>query len=209
MIVGKRMQKDPIVLKTGQSLKDASRLIKMHRVRHLPVVDESHHLVGIITDRDVKKASASDATTLDIHELFYLMDKIAVEDIMTKKTVTVSPEMPLEQAAKILHDRKFGCLPVIEGNELVGIITTGDILQFLMDAMDVENSCTRVELALKDEPEQLVKVLDAMKGHGYQITSIITSPEVDGNYKILTMHLKCNDDNELRKTIEYSGFKII
>ncbi|MCP4296038.1 MAG: CBS domain-containing protein [Proteobacteria bacterium] len=209
MIVGKRMQKDPISLKLGQSLKDASRVIKLERVRHIPVVDEQNHIVGIITDRDVKKASASDATTLDIHELLYLMDKIKIEDIMTKQVVTVDPSMPLEQAAKILHDKKFGCLPVVSGGELVGILTTADILQFLMDAMDVEDSCTRVEVSLPDKPEQLVIVLDAMKGHGYHITSVITSPEKEDNSQIVTMHLKCQDDKELRNTLESAGIKII
>jgi len=209
MIVGKRMQKNPIVLKKGDSLKVASRLIKVHRIRHLPVVDENNHLIGIVADRDVKKASASDATTLDIHELFYLLDRIGVDEIMTKKVVTVGPELPLEQAAKILHDRKFGCLPVLENNELVGIITTSDVLEFIMDAMDVNSSCTRVELELEDKPEQLLKVLQAMEGHGYQISSVITSPEREGESKIVTLHLNCKDDNELRKTLEDADFKII
>ncbi|MBF0289321.1 MAG: CBS domain-containing protein [SAR324 cluster bacterium] len=203
------MQKDPIVLKQGQTLKDASRLIKMRNVRHLPVVDDNNRLIGIVTDRDVKKASASGATTLDIHELFYLMDKVSVEDIMTRRVYSVHPSMPLEQAAKVLHDRKFGCLPVVDNQKLVGILTTTDVMQFLMDAMNVDSSCTRVELRVEDKPKQLFHVLEAISEHGYQILSVISSPEKTEGTKLITFHLLCEDDNQLRKTLEGAGFDIV
>ncbi|MBF0279706.1 MAG: CBS domain-containing protein [SAR324 cluster bacterium] len=208
MFVGKRMVKDLVVLRRDQSLMDASGLIKKHDIRHLPVVDENNHLVGIVTDRDVRKASASDATSLDIHELLYLLGKIQVEEIMTKNVVSVPPSMPLEQAAKVMHDRKFGGLPVVEDGKLVGIITTGDILKFLMEAMDVDSSCTRVELELEDKPGQLVKVLQAISSNEYQIHSVITSPEKTGGNKIVTLHLTCDDEKRLRTSLE-AQFKVI
>ena len=209
MIVGKRMQSQPVTLMQNQSLLDASKTMKKTNVRHIPVVNENRQLVGIITDNDVKKASASDATTLDIHELLYLLDNIKVEDVMIKKVIVVPPDLPLEEAAKILHDNKFGCLPVVKDQELVGIITISDVLEFLMEAMAVQSDSTRVELELDDQPGALANVLDSIRDHGYSLCAIIASPERIGNKVTVTLRMACDNDYELRKTLEDDGYRIV
>jgi len=100
------------------------------RIRHLPVVTAEHTLVGVITDRDVRRAAASDAPDMAAHELIYLLEKLCVRDIMTRQVVTVHDTTPIVEAGQIFLQKKFGCLPVVrDDNTLVGIITVTDLLR--------------------------------------------------------------------------------
>lgn len=123
--------KSVITLKATDTMLHASKLLREKGIRHLPVVDEQHRLIGVITDRDIKRASASEASSLDIHELLYLLDKLPVAKVMTKNPVTVTSATLVGEAAKLMIDRKIGCLPVVEGGKLVGIVTEIDMLRLL------------------------------------------------------------------------------
>ena len=90
--------------------------------------------MGVVTDRDIKRASASEATSLDIHELLYLVDKIAVSRVMSREPITVAPDTSVREAAKLMVDRKIGCLPVVNGEKLVGIVTGIDLLRLVARA---------------------------------------------------------------------------
>jgi len=107
------------------------------RIRHLPVVTEEGILVGVITDRDVRRAGASDAPSMAEHELTYLLEKLHVRDIMTPEVVTVRSTTPLAEAGQIFLQKKFGCLPVVgDDNRLEGIITVTDLLQAYVEQHD-------------------------------------------------------------------------
>ncbi len=100
------------------------------RIRHLPVVTDEGTLIGIITDRDVRRAAASDAPPMAEHELTSLLDKLRVRDIMTQEVVTVNSTTPVVEAGLIFLQKKFGCLPVVhDHNRLEGIITVADLLR--------------------------------------------------------------------------------
>ena len=123
--------KSVITLKNSGTLLDASRLLREKGIRHLPVVDDQNRLVGVITDRDIKRVSASEATSLDIHELLYLLDKLDVTKVMTKNPVTVTSSTTVRDAASLMVERKIGCLPVVDGGKLNGIVTYIDMLRLL------------------------------------------------------------------------------
>lgn len=107
----------------------ADQMMHDQRIRHLPVVTEQHILVGVLTDRDVRRAAASDAPHMAQHELTYLLDKLRVQDIMTREVVTVRSVTPIEEAGQIFLQKKFNCLPVVrDDNTLEGIITVTDLL---------------------------------------------------------------------------------
>jgi acetoin utilization protein AcuB len=125
------MSKSVVTVSSGDSLLDATRVLKEKRIKHLPVLDRNGALVGVVTDRDLKRASASDATTLEVHELLYLLDKVQIESVMTRRPATLSPAATVEEAAKLMVERKIGCLPVVEGNKLAGIVTKADLLALL------------------------------------------------------------------------------
>jgi len=134
MLVREKMHRSVITISPDQSLFAARERMRKHGIRRLPVV-RGGQLVGMVTDRDVRQAWASPATALSTHELLYLLDKVTVEEIMTSRVFTVTPDTPLVEAARLLHDRKIGGLPVVEGKTLVGILTETDLLATLIELL--------------------------------------------------------------------------
>ena len=132
MLVKNWMSTGVITVEVSESMQEAIDLLKEHSIRRLPVV-EMGKLVGIITDRDLKRASASDATTLDVHELHSLLSRIRIEEIMTRDPITVEPDFTVEETAEILLNSKISGVPVVDRQEtLVGIITQDDLFRVLI-----------------------------------------------------------------------------
>lgn len=128
MRVRSMMQTQVITATPDMSLAEVQRLMRDHGIRHLPVLS-GHHLVGMITDRDVREASPSPATTLTRGEIAYQMDTTHVKTCMTKDVLSIDPEADMAQAARLLLQRKVGCLPVLEKHRLLGVVTERDCLQ--------------------------------------------------------------------------------
>jgi acetoin utilization protein AcuB len=122
------MQKTVVTVTPKMSLGQVQRLMREQRIRHLPVVS-GKKLVGIVTDRDLREALPSPATTLSRGEIAYQMDTTPIETCMTTEVVTVLPDMELTQATRVLLDHRFGCLPVVAQGALVGVITEIDCLR--------------------------------------------------------------------------------
>jgi acetoin utilization protein AcuB len=131
MNVGEIMSPNPVTISPQDSLLMASKILKEKGFKHLPVVDGKGTLVGVVTDRDLKRASASDATTLEVHELLYLLDKLRIEQIMVRKPQTVTAEESVQTAAKLMVEKKIGCLPVLKDGKLAGIVTNDDVLMLV------------------------------------------------------------------------------
>jgi acetoin utilization protein AcuB len=127
------MQTEIMTVTPDTSLAAAQRLMHAQRIRHLPVVSGTR-LVGIVTDRDIREAVPSPATTLSRGEIAYQLDTTPVKTCMTREVVWITPDMPMVQAAWILLDRKFGCLPVVEAGTLIGVVTELDCLQAFLAA---------------------------------------------------------------------------
>jgi acetoin utilization protein AcuB len=125
------MTKSPVTIKASDSLLAATRILKEKGFKHLPVLDGNGALVGVVTDRDLKRASASDATTLEVHELLYLLDKLKIEQVMTRKPVSVATQETVQNAAKLMVEKKIGCLPVVDGGKVAGILTKDDLLRLV------------------------------------------------------------------------------
>jgi len=128
MRVDQWMNRDLVTAEPRDSFRTAMHLIRQKGIRHLPVVEDKR-LVGIVTDRDLRQAAPSGATSLSIHEVHYILEKLTVRDIMTKQVVTIRPDQTVEDAALLLLGHRIGGLPVVQDGELVGIITETDILQ--------------------------------------------------------------------------------
>jgi acetoin utilization protein AcuB len=161
MVVKERMKRDPVTVKKDDSFRYALKLIRKEGIRHLPVLD-GKRLVGIITDRDLRQSAPSPATTLEVHELNYLLERLKIEAIMTKKVITVSPDSSLLAAAKLLLAHKIGCLPVVEQEELVGIITEGDLLRAIVEMQERVEGTPTTELAIEDRPGAVEAVTTAV-----------------------------------------------
>ena len=131
MNIEELMSSDVVTASENDTLNIAGKKFKEHNIRHLPVLDSGGKLVGIFSDRDLKRVSASDATTLEVHELLYLLDKVRVAQVMTKKPFSAPADMTIEAAAGLLAEKRIGCLPVLRDEKVVGIITKMDFVKFV------------------------------------------------------------------------------
>ncbi len=173
MLASEIMRPDPITVSPDTTLPDAIRLMDRHRIRHLPVVEHGE-LVGIVSDRDLKRAMASPATSLEIHELRYLLDRVRMRDIMSGGVVTIRPSTPVEEAARLMAQEKIGALPVTVDGTLVGIVTETDVLTLFVEAMGVGEPSSRLDVCLGDRPAALAEVARLLADSGVTISSIMT-----------------------------------
>ena len=127
------MHSDVITASPETSLAQAQRLMQDHRIRHLPVVS-GLHLVGIVTDRDLRNASPSQVTRLTAAEIHSQMHTTPIETCMTRDVVTINPEGDMVEGAKRLLEGPFGCLPVVDGGQVIGIVTEIDLLRGFLAA---------------------------------------------------------------------------
>lgn len=177
MLVRNWMSKKVITIDENDSMQDAINLIKQHKINMLPVM-KKEKLVGIVTDRDLKKASASDATTLDVHELMYLVSKIKVKDIMSKKPITISVDFTIEETACILLDNNISGAPVVDyENQLIGIITQADIFKVVISLTGIAKKGIHFGLMIKDLPGSIKEAADIIRNYGGRLASILTSYE--------------------------------
>ncbi|HLF26160.1 MAG TPA: CBS domain-containing protein [Anaerolineae bacterium] len=126
------MTRDPVVITPKTTLPEAYRLMKERRIRRLPVVAGDGRLVGIVTIGDVREASPSDATTLSIYELNYLLAQLTVDRIMTCQVLSVGPNTTIREAARLMMERKVSGLPVVEEGRVIGILTESDIFRMIV-----------------------------------------------------------------------------
>ena len=186
MLVKNWMSKNVILVNVNDSMHNAMKLMKENRIRMLPVMDKGE-LVGIITDRDIKRASASDATTLEIHELTYLMIRIKVADIMNKKPITVRFDHTLEETAEVLLNNKISGVPVMgEEGGVVGIITQTDLFRALISMTGIGKRGIQFAFQLEDRPGSIKEVCDIIRKYGGRMVSILSSYEgvPDGYRKV-------------------------
>lgn len=175
MLIKDWMSTPVITVGPDESMMKASKLMKDKAIRRLPVVDDKGKLIGIVTDRDIKEASPSKATTLDVHELYYLLSEIKVKDIMTKNPVRLKPEDSVEKAAVLLSDRTLGGLPIVDDDDhVVGIITEKDMYDILIEITRVRDGGVQMGFQLPRTPGALKPVLEDIAGSGAKILSIIT-----------------------------------
>ena len=127
MQVRTMMQQALVTVTPDTSLAQAQRLMRDRHIRHLPVVSGTR-LLGIVTDRDIRDAIPSPATTLSRGEIAYQLDTTSIQNCMSQEVVTVTPDTDIVSAARLLLEHKFGCLPVVRGQQLVGIVTDTDFL---------------------------------------------------------------------------------
>jgi acetoin utilization protein AcuB len=209
MIVAKRMMRNPVSVDENDSMKKAMDRLKERDIRHLPVLKDGDKLVGILTERDIKQASPSPATALEIREIYYLLDKVKIKQIMTRRPYTISSTAPVEEAALIMREKKIGCLPVVDSGKLVGILTETDILDAFIESMGVSGPGYRMELALPNRPGMLFEVLKLMKDFDANVVSVATAPHDDTDRKILILRIETKNYKLLKAAIKKAGFEML
>ena len=200
MLVSNWMSKNIITVDVDDSMQYALRLMKENGIRILPVLKKGR-LAGVITDRDLKKASASDATTLDIHELLYLVSKIKVGSIMSKGLITIPHNFTIEETAQVLLENKISGAPVVDQNGgLVGIITQTDLFRVLISLTGVGKGGIQFAFQLEDRPGSIKEVADVIRKYGGRMVSILTSyDKVPEGYRKVFIRMHSIDRSRLKQ----------
>jgi len=205
------MQKNPITIHPDASFYAALALIRDKGIRHLPVVDKNGDLVGILTDGDIREAAPSDATSLSVHELQYLLSKLKVSAFMTPKSklITISSDTIIEEAVQLMHDHKIGCLPVVDGDKLAGLITETDALALLVDLFGLKMKGTRLTVAIEDQPGQMHGILDIIKNHNVNIISIVSPTFKVNGKRVAAIRIQTHQHEDLVKELEQKGYQVL
>ena len=210
MYVGTVMRTDLTTVAPKTTLVAAQEILEKKKINHLLIVDDRSELLGIVSDRDLKKSWASSATTLSKNELNYLLDQVTVADIMTKKTLTIAPATTIERAALLMNKHRINALPVLEDDELVGMITSRDVMGVLLEAVGIETDSSRLTILVKDRIGVISDIAQRLRAEGINIRSLFTWPEKThpGVYH-LVVRVPAADGAKAAACLDQDGFKVL
>ena len=175
MLVRNWMSSNVITIDSKDSLEKANRLMRENKIRCLPVLNQNN-LVGIFTDRDLKKASASGASGLEVHELIYLLNKIKISEVMTRNPITVQPDNTVDEVAQILVLYKISSVPVVEAGDLIGIITQSDIFKVYMTLTGVSfDNSVQFAVQVPNSTRAVKSIINIFNPYESRVASILTS----------------------------------
>jgi acetoin utilization protein AcuB len=172
------------------SIADASNLMKQEKVHRLPVLDKDKKLVGLLTEKDILYASPSPASSLSIHEMAYLLSKLTVKKLMSKNVVTINKDTTVEEAARMMVDQDLSCLPVLEGDKLIGIVSKSDMFKILLELFGARHFGIRVSFVVEDKPGTIAKISQALSEQNIDIITFGTFMGTDPTNAICTIKVQ-------------------
>jgi len=191
------MSRKPIAISPEASIQEAIELMKKHSIRHLAVVNGQEHLVGWVTDTDLRGVFIAS-----------MIEELTIGDVMIADPITISSTEALEQAALLITEHKIGGMPVLEDGKLVGVITVVDILKAFIDIMGVLGSSSRLDVQLGDSRNAFPEVSRIIREHDGEIISVgILSQESPA--RIYSFRIEKCDTEPLRQALEEQGYKVV
>jgi acetoin utilization protein AcuB len=190
MLVRDWMTREPLVVSPKTSVAEAHRTMREKRVRHLPVIKRDGSVVGVVTQSDLLQVSPSSATSLSVWEINYLLAKLQIRDAMTRKVIVVEEECPLEEAALVMAEHKIGCLPVVHGRRLVGIITETDLFTIFTEQLGARSMGVRLTLRIQDAKGELARLAGRIAELGGNIIRLTTLPGQEVGQGIVTVKIQ-------------------
>jgi acetoin utilization protein AcuB len=202
MLVKERMSRPVITIHSEMPMQDALNLMHKEHIRRLPVVDKRGRLVGIVSERDLLHASPSDATSLSIWEINYLISKITVDELMTRQVIVTTEENPIEEVARIMADNKIGGLPVTRDNKVVGIITETDLFRIFLEMLGAREPGVRLAALVPNTPEELSQLSKAIYNIGGHVLALGTFLGESSENRHVIMKVSGVDSQSLKDAIE-------
>jgi acetoin utilization protein AcuB len=175
--------------------------MQRERIRRMPVM-ENGRLIGIVSDKDLLNASPSDATSLSMWEVSYLVNRIKVKDVMTKQVLTIAEDMPIEEAARIMVDNKVGGLPVVKNGDVVGLITETDLFKVLLELMGAREQGVRVTAVVPEKQGELAAITQAISNAGGSFLAFGQFSGEASSNRIVTFKVRRLDETAVRAAIE-------
>lgn len=189
MIVRDFMTKNPIYTNPKELISNVKSTMDREQITKVPVLDEAGKLIGVITKTDLKKTMPSNATTLDIYELSYLLSKMTVEKVMKKSPITIQKDATIEEAARLMAEKGISSLIVMDGEVLSGILTKSDLFRAVVDMFGLRYDGVRASVEVCDNPGELAIISKAIADKNGKIVSVITADGSDVTKRILTLKI--------------------
>ena len=202
MLVGERMSHPVITVTRKTPMQEAHKLMRDEKIRRLPVVNTRGKLVGIVSESDFLHASPSDATSLSVWEMNYMLSKVTVEKIMTSDVITSQTDTPLEDAARIMVDNKIGGLPVVKNDELVGIITETDLFKVFLEMLGARESGVRITVLIPHYPGKLAELTKSVFESGGNLVALGAFLGESSENRVITMKVTGIDQSTLEAAVK-------
>jgi acetoin utilization protein AcuB len=201
------MTPDPYTASPETTLADALKLTRTHRIRHLPVCD-GRRLVGIVTDRDLRLAMPP-IWAEEREELKQQLHTRHIGEVMVREVITADPAMPIEEAARLLYENRVGCLPIMEDDSLVGILTETDLLRALVELFGTRQPSSRVEVTMPNKPGELARVVRLI-GIDFKvnITGIVMPSTVGADRSTAIMQLQTLNPTPVIRALRKIGYEV-
>jgi acetoin utilization protein AcuB len=206
LLVRNSMTRDLVTVVSETTAAEALALCRMNRIRHLPVL-EGRRLVGVISDRDLRAATPALGDLARAEAL----DRIRVADEMARDVTTASPEDPIEDAAMAMYERKIGCLPVVDGEDLVGMLTTSDVMRALVRLVGAHKPGSRLEVALPSRSGSMAEVTQIVRNEGVDIVSILASSENEdeAGERVAALRVATIDPKQVVESLKAAEYRIL
>lgn len=209
-ILEKHMSKEIITVPSDKPIMEARSIMEENKIRRLPVI-EDEEFVGIVTEGDIQEAGPSDATSLSIWEMNYLLAETTVGEIMTKEVYTISPDHTLEEAASIMRENKIAGLPIVQDGKLVGLVTESDIFDTIMKLMGFgsEKKNKRITVVTEDKPGTLLKAIEPITNTGGNIISVFSHKDEERNQYEFILRVEAPDIDKTIETMKGQGVSVV
>ncbi|PWB81088.1 MAG: acetoin utilization protein AcuB [Candidatus Methylomirabilota bacterium] len=205
MRVKDRMRRSLVSVAQSDTLDHALTTMKRFNIRHLPVV-KGDRVVGIVSDRDVKKAAPSPFDYPTAEEFRAFTSAVTVQEIMTKEVMTVAPLTPIEEAASLMSRKRIGALPVVQEGRLIGMLTETDVLDVMIEMMGATQTASRVEIEIPASAGTLTEVIGIVEGQQVEIASLVTLPCREGARRLVILRLRTINPDPVVRALEARGY---
>ena len=205
MLVRDWMTADPQTVTAATPVMEAMQRLRDGGYRRLPVVRDGK-LVGIVTDRDLKEATPSKATSLSVYELNYLLSKLTIKDVMTAPVMTIGPDGAIEEAALVMETHRVSGLPVVDHGKLVGILTITDLLRAFVRFLGLREGGTRVTVDLPDQPGVLARAAEAAPPSN--VVAVVTAGVIEGERRRLVLRVAGEDAEGFPDRLKAKGIEV-
>ena len=186
MLVKGRMSSPVITIDENTPVMEALDMMRKKNIRRTPVLDKSGNMVGIVSDKDLLNAGPSDATSLSVWEINYLLSRLVVKEVMTRDVLTIQVDTPIEEAAYVMANNKIGGLPVLDNGQLVGLITETDLFKVFLELMGAQDAGVRVTAVVAEKPGELDVITHAIAEGGGNFVSLGVFSGSDETNKVVT-----------------------
>lgn len=208
MIVEEIMKTELYTLKPTDTVGDAVRLMREKKIRHLPIINNDSEVVGIVTDHDIKDALPSCLR----EEPNSVMYDTPIEQIMIKNPIIGHPLDFVEEVALTFYENKVSCLPIVSGGQLVGIVTTTDVLYTYIELTGANQPASKIDIRVFNKPGMLHEITKVFSRHKANVLSVLVFPDSENeneNSRILSIRLQVINPLTIIEDLRKEGFDVL